>query len=75
MDEEREGGGGSLTLTYEKMGNRWISDSDVLVFFNTLVHYGARGFWPPFGRLGSVTGPGVQADCHGRSSQLGSVTA
>jgi hypothetical protein len=39
MDEEVEGGGGSLTLTYEKMGNRWISDSDILVFFNTPVHY------------------------------------
>jgi hypothetical protein len=39
MDEEGEGGGGSLTPTYEKMENRWISDSDVLVFFNTPVHY------------------------------------
>ncbi len=31
---------GSLISTYEKMGNRWISDSDILVFFNTPVHYG-----------------------------------
>ncbi len=39
MDEGEEGGGGSLTPTYEKMGNRWISDSDIMVFFSTPVHY------------------------------------
>jgi hypothetical protein len=29
----------SLIPTYEKMGNRWIFDFDILVFFNTPVHY------------------------------------